>query len=248
MATMVKNKEELYWLWLTQTKGIGPVKQHQLLRFYGKPSQIFEALKEESNINPAIFSLENAKKIQHQCNEKNIKILTLNDELPQIFSEEPTLPTLLYAKGQDVPLKRGWGIVGARRCTSNAKSTAIMLATDAVCHNQYVISGMAKGIDSYAHTCTIKENGITVAVLGNGLDHCYPSEHQTLMEKIQQTGLTISEYPPGVLPRTYNFPRRNRIIAALSTCLHVIEPGKSSGTRTTMEAASKYNIPTEIWK
>lgn len=202
MATMVKNNEQLYWIWLTQTKGIGPVKQHQLLRLYSKPSQIFEALKEQANVNPTILSLENAKKIQHQCNEKNIKILTLNDELPQIFSEEPTLPTLLYAKG----------------------------------------------IDSYAHTCTIKENGITVAVLGNGLDHCYPSEHQTLMEKIHQTGLTISEYPPGVLPRTYNFPRRNRIIAALSTCLHVIEPGKSSGTRTTMEAASKYNIPTEIWK
>lgn len=99
---------------------------------------------------------------------------------------------------------------------------------------------MAKGIDSYAHTAVLKNGGYTVAVLGNGLDQCYPGEHQNLMECIIRQGMVLSEYPPGTPPYRYNFPRRNRIIAALLEELYVIESGSRSGARTTVEYCEKY--------
>lgn len=96
------------------------------------------------------------------------------------------------------------------------------------------MSGMAKGIDACAATVCINEGGYTIAVLGNGLDICYPSEHQLLMDKIREKGLLISEYPPGTRPTRYNFPKRNRLISAWSdkeyefgTAFHKYEQGKT---------------------
>ena len=99
---------------------------------------------------------------------------------------------------------------------------------------------MAKGIDSYAHTAALKSGGYTIAVLGNGPDICYPKEHQTLYEAIAQMGCVVSEYPPGVTPRSYMFPRRNRLIAALSDKLYIIGAGRNSGTNTTAAFCRKY--------
>ena len=103
-----------------------------------------------------------------------------------------------------------------------------------------IISGMAKGIDSYAHTAAINSGGYTVAVLGHGLDMCYPLEHETLMECIVDQGLILSEYPPGVKPNKYTFPQRNRIIAGLSDVVYVVDAGGTSGTRSTIKAAERY--------
>ena len=92
------------------------------------------------------------------------------------------------------------GIVGARRCTQNNKQSVIMLTEEYVSRGFTIISGMAKGIDSYAHTACINAGGYTVAILGNGLDICYPSEHIKLMKSIAERGLLVSEYPPGTRP------------------------------------------------
>ena len=99
---------------------------------------------------------------------------------------------------------------------------------------------MAKGIDSYAHTAALKQSGYTVAVLAYGIDQCYPVEHKALMCKIENEGLLLSEYPPETVPYRHSFPRRNRIIAGLSDVLYVIDAGKNSGTKTTVEAAERY--------
>lgn len=110
-----------------------------------------------------------------------------------------------------------------------------------------IVSGMAKGIDSYAHTACLKNGGYTIAVLGNGLDICYPSEHKKLMEQIERNGLLISEYEPGIRPQKINFPRRNRIIAAFSDEIIVIEAKKGSGALITAQCGEKYHRRVKIY-
>lgn len=99
---------------------------------------------------------------------------------------------------------------------------------------------MAKGIDSYAHIACINKGGYTIAFLGCGVDVVYPKEHLKLMEKIIETGLVISEYPPGTKPDANNFPKRNRLISAFSKKLLVAEATEDSGSLITAEYARKY--------
>ncbi len=117
---------------------------------------------------------------------------------------------------------------------------AIGIASGAANNGIAVISGMAKGIDSYAHTAALKSGGYTIAVLGNGPDICYPREHDRLYDTIASQGCILSEYPPGTKPREYLFPKRNRLIAALSDRLYVIDAGRNSGTASTVESSQKY--------
>ena len=145
--------------------------------------------------------------------------------------------------GEDIKInefQHSIGIVGARRCTADGKKAAIDIATESTRINAAIISGMAKGIDSYAHTAALKAQGYTIAVLGNGADICYPKEHERLYEEIAKHGCIVSEYPPQTQPREYNFPKRNRLIAALSDKLYVIDAGRNSGTNSTVEYSRNY--------
>lgn len=105
---------------------------------------------------------------------------------------------------------------------------------------EIVISGMAKGIDACAGTVCVNSGSYTVAIVGNGLDICYPAEHERLMERIRETGLLLSEYPPGTEPSNYTFPQRNRLIASWSDRLIVIAAGRGSGAMITANCADKY--------
>ena len=177
------------------------------------------------------------------CEKADIQILTREDPpYPDRFRSLPEMPLLLYAKG-DLRIntfKCSLGIIGARRCTPSGKDLSISLARKAVEQGICVISGMAKGIDSYAQTAGLKNNGYTIAVLANGLDICYPPEHAALMDRLAADGTVISEYPPGTRPFKYRFPMRNRLIAALSDQLFIIDAGRHSGTGTTAEYCRKY--------
>lgn len=99
---------------------------------------------------------------------------------------------------------------------------------------------MAKGIDACAGTVCVNSGSYTVAIVGNGLDICYPAEHERLMERIRETGLLLSEYPPGTEPSNYTFPQRNRLIASWSDRLIVIAAGRGSGAMITANCADKY--------
>lgn len=161
---------------------------------------------------------------------------------PKRFFGITDMPILLYAKGKLKinDYKKSVGIVGARRCTAEGKERAIEVADISVNVGAAIISGMAKGIDSYAHTAALKSFGYTIAVLGNGADICYPKEHERLYEMIAEKGCILSEYPPETGPREYLFPKRNRLIAALSDKLYVLEAGRNSRTNTTVEKAEEY--------
>lgn len=141
--------------------------------------------------------------------------------------------------------KAAVGLVGAKRCTQQMKWKTEEIVLEHLKDNRTIVSGMAKGIDGYAHTACINHGGFTIAVLGNGIDICYPKEHDRLMQRIAETGLLLSEYPPGTVPKLYYFPHRKRIIAALSDHLIVIGAGKGSGALITADYAKNMGIPVE---
>ena len=161
---------------------------------------------------------------------------------PSRFLGLDDMPVVLFTKGElKINLfERAVGIVGARRCSVEGKQTTISVTEELVKQGAAIISGMAKGIDYYALTATLKNNGYTVAVLGNGPDICYSKEHEKLYEEIASLGCILSEYPPGTTPREFLFPKRNRLIAALSDEIYVVDAGRNSGTGTTVQAAKKY--------
>ena len=187
-------------------------------------------------------ALEKAKIILDGCREQGIHIVKYEDlDFAANIKNNMEFPVLFYYKGK---IKENWthgtGIVGGRRCSQEGKECAVRTAVQTVGDNRPIISGMAKGIDSYAHTAAINNGGYTIAVLGFGIDQCYPIEHRKLKEAIAEEGLLISEYPPGTKPSKFSFPRRNRIIAGLSDIIYVIDTGKNSGTASTVEAGEKY--------
>lgn len=247
----------IYWIWLSQLEGIGACTQKLLLQYFHTPERIYHAKlnellecngigKERAKQMVSSHSLEKAKRILEQCDKHNIALLTCMDHrYPELSKAIPDMPILLYYKGQLIPDSSGIGIVGSRRCTEYGKEATVDCATYLAKHQIPVISGMAKGIDSYAHTACLKAGGYTVAVLGNGLDICYPSEHRSLMEQISEHGLLLSEYEPGKRPNRQHFPKRNRIISAWSQKLLVVEAGIRSGSLITADLAWRYGR--EVW-
>ena len=237
----------LYWIWLTKLKGVGPVRQRILLEKFINPKNIYKATIEEilecEGIGLAIAktivgekSLEEAKLILEEANKFNINLLTLNDPLyPQGAKLVDKMPILLYYKGKLINDSMGVAIVGSRRCSEYGKIVVDEAARYLAKEKIVLVSGMAKGIDGYAHTSCIKAGGYTIAVLGNGLDICYPPEHKELMKEIIKNGAIISEYPPGVKPNPKNFPKRNLIITAWSEKILVIEAGEKSGSLITAD-------------
>ena len=129
-------------------------------------------------------------------------------------------------------------MVGCRECSNYGKEVSIKFSYELAKNNITIISGMAKGIDSYSHIGCIKAGGKTIAVLGSGLDIIYPKGNSLLYDKILSTGgLILSEYVIGTKPTKLNFPARNRIISGLSNAIVVIEAKEKSGTLNTVDFA-----------
>lgn len=243
----------MYWIWLSKIPGIGCYTSRLLLKELKEPKKIYEASYEEliriKGIGPKkakqIYetkSLNKSYKILNDCEKKGIKIMTLNDEkYPKEARNLEDMPICLYYKGKIKKDIRKTAIVGSRRCDRTARQRTIEIATDLTKQGIAIVSGMAKGVDAYAQTACLKEGGYTIAVLGNGLDICYPSEHRILMENIERQGLVISEYEPGVGPQKVYFPRRNRIIAALSDEIIITSARKGSGALITAQYGQKYH-------
>ncbi len=255
---------ELY-VRLTLIDGIGPVTQNHLLEICGGINACFDIdIEEIAKLDRKMHGRFRIRKTRLQkfgeqrnssavrsvaeqilllCEKKDVNIICSNDSTyPDRFTGIPQIPVLLYICG-DLRLNQytnSVGIIGARRCIQDTKDAAIQIAEEKSNSGYALISGLAKGIDSYTHTAAIKTGGYTIAVLGSGPDLCYPKEHQALYDTILQTGCILSEYPPGTTPRKYTFPARNRLIAALSDEVYVIGAERRSGTESTVEYCRKY--------
>lgn len=240
-----------YWLWLRLVEGIGSITERKLLEYFGNPKNIYEADQEQlrlvEGIGPklaanirSIRSLDKALRLQENLFKQEINVLTIHDaNYPQQLLKSLKAPTILYYKGTLRDSKSGVAVVGARRCSSYGKQVALDAANYLAAHSIPVISGLAKGIDSYAHIGCIKANGYTVAVVAHGLDQCYPKEHLELMQAIIETGVVMSEYPPDTMPRQEYFPERNALIAGLCSKVLIAEAGQKSGALITAKSAKE---------
>ena len=168
-----------------------------------------------------------------------IRITMESDEYPDSLREIQGSPRELYCIGDISLLKTPCAaIVGSRRYTIYGRQTALMIGKMLAGRGITVVSGMAKGIDSFAHQGALsKQEGKTIAVLGPAIGKPYPASNAALMEEIEEKGLVISEYPPDFPGSQYGFPARNRIISGLSKSVIVVEAGLKSGSLITAQIA-----------
>jgi DNA processing protein len=167
------------------------------------------------------------------------RVVTQEDAAyPQAFRALPDPPIVLYTMGDVLLMSEpAIGIVGTREPTDYGRQVAARLAYELARAGYGIASGMAKGIDAVAQTAALDAGGATVGVLGHGIDRIYPPENARLFRRVRERGLLISEMSPGEEPLAGNFPRRNRLIAALSAGVLVVEMGEKSGARHTVEFA-----------
>lgn len=249
------------WIWLSKID-ISPEKIEQCLRQYN--IEDIWNLKQEIN---QFFTKEEIEKIQNpkyrqdlELHEQyllkhNIELVTIKDkDYPEKLKNIDNPPICLYVLGNKKLLnKKSLAIVGSRDCSEYGKTMAQAFSYLLAKNNVAVISGLAKGIDSAAHSGTLQTKGKTIAVIGTGVDLVYPKENKDLMEKIvKNCGAIISEYSLGTKPNKENFPRRNRIISGLSDGVLVIEAREKSGALITVDYALEqgknvYAIPRKYY-
>ncbi len=174
-----------------------------------------------------------------------VKRICIDDEeFPEKLRHINEPPKELYMIGRkELIKKRSIAIVGARKCTEYGKYVAMTIAKKAAMAGFAVVSGMALGIDNFAHVGALKIGGDTVACLGTAIDECYPKQHKSLYREISERGLIVSEYSSGTRGLPFMFPRRNRIISGLSEAVIVVEAGTDSGALITAEYANEQNKP-----
>jgi DNA processing protein len=159
-------------------------------------------------------------------------------EYPDLLRHAPDAPAVLYVRGSIAALAEPQlAMVGSRNPTAGGKSTAREFAAYFARLGLGITSGLALGIDAACHEGALSAGGLTVAVLGTGLDEIYPRENRALAARIAMNGALISEFPPGTPPLPHHFPRRNRIIAGLSVGTLVVEAARDSGSLITARLA-----------
>ena len=182
-----------------------------------------------------------------RCAARNIRILPYDDpDYPLAFSRIPDMPLVLYCTGDPLWLNEpgAVGMVGSRRPTEYGLQAAADLGSGLAKNGAIIVSGLADGLDSAGHRAAVKENCPTIGVLGVPIDRTYPASNRELRKKIEQKGCVISEYPPESGPVGPNgFLQRNRLIAALSSALVVVEAQEKSGTMSTVNHAERYGKP-----
>ena len=181
--------------------------------------------------------------LELQYQKEAIHFLMYEDALyPKRLKEIYFPPVVLFYKGRLELFNRlSIGIVGARNHTPYSKEALEYILPDILKRKVSIISGLARGVDSLAHQLTLDLNGETIAVIGNGINICYPKENQSLYDTIGSKGLILSEYPLNSPPLKFHFPYRNRIIAGLSHGLCVIEAKLHSGSLITANVALSEN-------
>ncbi len=244
----------LYKIALTQIEGIGPVLAKNLVSYCGGVKEIFEQKKRTLSKIPGVGLLladeikkdsvfKNADKILKSVIKNNTGILFyLDEDYPSRLKHINDGPILLYFQGtQSFNSKRSLGIVGTRNATNRGKAICDSIVNELKDYDVTIVSGLAFGIDAAAHRSAIKYNIPNIAVMGNGINITYPSQHQKLRSNISLNGDVISEFPLDTKPDKGHFPMRNRIIAGLSDALLVVESDIRGGSIITAKMAFDYN-------
>lgn len=236
---MAAENKILDYIQLINSANIGPVTFYKLLRQYGSAEAALAAL-------PAgrrTFSRSAAQKEFELARRQNIRLLAFDDpEYPENLRAAEDAPPVIYVREQINCLRQplSLSIVGARNASLNGRKLASQISCELTSQGIMIVSGMARGIDTAAHKgamFALNRSGSTVAVLGTGIDIAYPAENQKLCEQIAGQGAVISEFPLGTEPSAGNFPRRNRIVSALTDGTLVVEASLHSGSLITARLA-----------
>lgn len=250
------NNEEIIFhaIALTFVKGVGPITARKLINHYGDIKEVFSASKldlKKLNLltSKSIVSIkskevfENTEKEIKFIQKYDIKPIFINDETyPYRLKQCHDAPLVLFVKGCSSlnPLK-AIAVVGTRNATIYGKEKTKSLITEVKGEPMQIISGLANGIDSYAHIASLENSIETIAVLGHGLNCIYPASNRKLATKIIESGALVTEFNSQLPAEKENFPRRNRIIAGMSDAVVVIEANKKGGALITAELANSYN-------
>jgi DNA processing protein len=242
----------LAWLRLASAPGIGPVTVRLLLAAFGLPQQVFtQSVEALSSVVPrklarAVLAAPGAPmsealgKTMAWLEQPGNHLLTLVDpRYPVRLLDLVDPPPLLYIKGDPAALARpALAIVGAREATAQGKADAEAFGRSFSQAGQTVVSGLALGVDAAAHEGGLAGEAGTVAVIGTGADRVYPARHLKLAHRIAEHGAIVSEFPLGMQGFKDNFPRRNRLIAALARGVLVVEAAARSGSLITARLAA----------
>ena len=253
-ATGLTSEEAGYWLALHRVSGIGPVNFRLLLTYF--QDDLASAWRADSRelaraglhqkTSEAFLAqrphIEPERQLELLAKQR-IHILTWRDPgYPALLREIDASPPVLYVRGTLTEADRfALGVVGTRNLSSYGQQVTERLISELARGQVTIVSGLALGIDTLAHSTALDAGGRTIAVMACGLDVVYPARNRDLARRISEAGqgALISEYPLGVRPESGNFPARNRIIAGISQGVLVVEAGEKSGALITAEFASK---------
>ena len=241
-----------YWIWLTLALGYKTPKVLKVCEFSFSIAEFYECGENHWKLCPGITTadiqklkstaLSSADKIINRCMELNIDIITFDDErYPMCLKNIYAPPCVLYVKGEfpDLDNRFTVGIVGTRNASKYGLRVAYDAASNLTRAGALIISGGALGIDSAGHRGALAAGGDTVCVVGAGIDVNYISQNAKMREYITTHGCLVTEYPPGTQPKPYHFPARNRIIAAFSDAVLIVEAARRSGALITANLAQE---------
>lgn len=238
------------WLRLLRTPGLGPAMGARLLQQWRDPQEIVAATAAQwqragvdAERHAACRAVDGAEidRDLEWLAQPGCCLLTIDDSrYPSRLRHISSAPLALFCKGDVDLLERPQlAIVGARSATPQGLENARAFAAELVRYGLVVTSGLALGVDAAAHEGALSESGLTLAVCGTGLDRVYPARHRELAHRICAEGLLISEFVPGTVAKAEHFPRRNRIISALSLGVLVVEAARQSGSLITARLAAE---------
>ena len=248
----------LCWLWLAGTLGAGSLRAGAVLDAFGGAQEAWEARDTDAfaaAVGPAAAQracLPDNTPVHYsafarRCAARRIRILTYDDpDYPLAFSRIPDMPLVLYCTGDPRWLNEpgAVGIVGSRKPTEYGLNAAADIGGELAKNGAIIVSGLADGLDSAGHRAAVKNDCPTIAVMGVPIDRTYPAANAALRQQIERKGCVISEYPPYseyIGPTC--FLQRNRLIAALSSAVLVVEAREKSGTMSTVAHAERYGKP-----
>jgi DNA processing protein len=247
-ATLTK-EQELHWLALRMTPGLGTRTAYQLIQKLRTPEAIFRSSPSEleaqglaRGIAQSIASgcaFDDAADQHNKLAEFGSRLIPITaPEYPERLREIYDPPVLLFVRGR-VELLHSLmiSVVGTRRPSRYGIAATEKLSSDLAAAGLTIVSGMARGIDTAAHNAALQAGGGTIAVFGCGVDLVYPAENRKLAAILAEKGLVLSEFPMGAPPYPQNFPIRNRIVSGMSIGVLVVEGAQYSGSAITARLA-----------
>ncbi len=249
---MLAGQERLDWIRLALMPYIGAETFASLLQHYGSAAAVWAAQEEVAAVLPGKAAQQAWRSRQDEAQaaadaalawaeQGGCRLLLSADaDFPPMLTEGLTPPPLLFVRGRVGLLSQASvAIVGSRHATPQALRIAADFGAALSAQGLVTVSGMAAGIDTAAHEGALRQAGGTVAVWGTGIDRVYPAANQALAHRIAESGCVVSEFPLGTRPLAGNFPRRNRLIAALAQATLVVEAALESGSLITARLAAE---------